>query len=399
MAIRSIRDVKDVQGKRVLVRVDFNVPMKGEHVLDDSRLRAALPTIQYLLGQKASIILVTHLGRPEGKIVAALSIDPIVKNVSELLGVDVQKMEIGTWEETREHLSKMRNGSVTMLENIRFSPDEEKNTGTLAKDLASLADLFVLDGFGVAHRASASVSGVPRHIPGCAGLLLEKEMAGLDHVLEAPEPPFAVVLGGIKMATKIPVMARLLPMVQSMLIGGGIANTYFKAAGYGIGGSVFDPDMLEKALEYCTKEQVTLPVDVVVGTKDGSSHTVVDIGMEPHTICATPDAILDIGPKTTALFEKKIKEARTIVWNGAMGYFECKPYGVGTASVARAIAERSLVGAYSVVGGGETIQSAEALGVAKDMSLVSTGGGAMLEYLSGKMLPGIEALRESCVEK
>ena len=271
----SITKAKNLSGKVVLVRVDFNVPIHRKKVLDDSRLVASLPTIQYLMEKGAKVVLMTHIGRPEGKIVASLKVDPVVERLSELLKRKVKKLETGNWKLSDakkvalvKEIGKLRPGQVAMMENMRFSKDEEKDTGTLSQELAALGDIFVLDGFAVAHRASASVSGIPKYIKGYAGKLLTTEIQGLSKVLNTPKTPFVAILGGAKMETKIPVMKNLVEKADAVLIGGGIVNTYLLAKGYRVGDSLVDKEFQVDAIKYCKRKNVIIPVDVVVGTKD-----------------------------------------------------------------------------------------------------------------------------------
>lgn len=401
MTIRGFKNLKNLENKRVLVRVDFNVPIKKGKVMDDSRLLASLPTIEYLIEKDAKVILVTHLGRPAGKVVASLKLDPIAVRFSTLLGKHVQKIDTGNWkmnDKKREALQKkiqqMRPGQVIMLDNVRFSPDEEKNSGTLAKELSELADIFVSDGFAVAHRASASVVGVAKYLPAYAGLLMEAEISGLEKIVKSYKKPFVGVVGGIKVATKAPLIQNILPKVDYLLVGGGLLNTCLHAKKYGVGGSVFDATCEKQALKCSKSKKIIMPIDVVVGTKDGKKFRLVSLGKKAHQVCGVNESIYDIGPETIGLFSKYIKKAQTLVWNGAVGYFEQPPYNIGTLSIARLIASRSKGKAFGVIGGGETIQAMEQVKMSEYVDLVSTGGGAMLEFLSGKKLPGIEILRK-----
>ena len=393
VSLPSIKKVKNLAGKVVLVRVDFNVPMEGKKVADDSRIQASLPTIQYLVEKKAKVIIATHLGRPDGKVVDSLKLDPVATRLSSLLKVKVKKMAEVTGPRVEVTLQKMQPGEVLMLENVRFSSDEKNETGELSKQLAEYADVFVLDGFAVAHRAAASVSGVPRHIPGYAGLLLEREVAGLDTLLHRPKAPFVVILGGAKMETKIPVLKNLLPRATCVLLGGGVINTYFKARGYGVGDSLLNAEYVSQALRYCRNRKAIVPLDVVVGRPDGRKSRIVKVGKKPHTLCEPGEGIFDIGPATIELYKSYIQKAKTLVWNGAMGYFEQQPYDTGTLAIARLVAAQSKGKAFGVVGGGETVQALEMVHMSDAVDLVSTGGGAMLEYLSGEKLPGIEVLK------
>jgi len=410
MSLKTLRQIRNLAGKRVLVRVDFNVPVKKGKVLEDSRLLASLSTITYLLEKKAKVILVTHRGRPEG-IDKNLSIKPVAQRLQEILNLkflgntntpqveifkqfSISNLEFSKYfEKINQTIHKMKNGQIIMLENIRFFADEKKDTNDFSKNLAGLGDMFVLDGFAVAHRDSGSVTGVATYLPSYAGLLLEKEIKGLTKVLQKPKSPFVVVLGGAKMETKIPVIKNLLPKCDYMLIGGGIVNTYLKAKGYKVGGSLVDKDFQKEVLKYCRSKKVIKPIDVVVGTFDGKKYGVVDINSK-FKISNSKLMIFDIGPKTIKLYATYIKQAQTLVWNGAMGLFEQKPYDVGTLSIARLVASRSKGQAYGVIGGGETLQSMDMVGMTQDIDLVSTGGGAMLEFLSGKVLPGIKVLQK-----
>lgn len=399
MGFRSIRNIRNLSGKRALARVDFNVPVKNGRVADDAKIQASLPTIEFLMKKKARVILVTHLGRPEGMSVKALRVDPVAKRLAGLLERPVKKLEVGNWklsgrrfDQLVQSVQKVAPGDVVMLENVRFSSEEQGNNGRFAERLASLADIFVLDGFAVAHRNDASVAGVARFLPSYAGFLLEREIIGLSRVLDNPASPFVLAIGGAKMETKVPVINALLPLADAVLVGGGIANTVLLARGYGVGGSLVDKKMLPHARIYAKKRKIIQPVDVIVGTRHGARVRRVEIGPSPHVICKKDEGIFDIGPATVRLFAARIKEAQTIVWNGAMGYFEVPAYEMGTFSLARSVASRSRGPAFGVVGGGETVQSLGAVGMADDVDLVSTGGGAMLEFLAGKKLPGIEAL-------
>ncbi len=395
MPLKSISKVKELKNKKVLVRVDMNVPVERGKVKDDTKIRESLDTIKYLSKEKAKVVLMTHLGRPGGKKDRKYKLGPVVKKLEELLGKKVQKLPRLTGEAVAKHINGLRGGHVAFLENTRFHPGEKGNKGELGKELAGLADMFVLDGFGVSHRTDASVVGAAQFIPSYAGLLLEKEIKGLEKVTKKPKAPFVAVIGGAKTETKIPVIENLLPKADTILIGGGILNTYLAALKYKIGDSLVDKDFKKEALAYCKKRKVILPVDIVVGTLDGKNVRVVDIKKKPHQICKKGEGIFDIGPESVRLFAKHIKKAKTLVWNGAMGYFEQKPYDMATLAVSRLIASRSKGQAYGVIGGGETIQAMELVNMLDDIDLVSTGGGAMLEFLSGKELPGIEALKKN----
>ncbi len=401
MALRSLKSIRNLNGKVVFVRVDYNVPIKKKRVLDDTRIRATLPTIQFLIKKKAKIILLTHIGRPNGKIVTSLNVDPLIERLSVLIKKKVKKLDTKNWKLSKKkkleiitEIKEMYSGQIAMMENLRFSPDEANNTGTLAKELAEIADVFVQDGFAVLHRESASVVGIPKYVSSCAGLLVLKEIKGLNRVLHHPKSPFVCILGGVKMETKIPLLKQMVVHADQILIGGGIVNTYLKATGYGIGSSIFDKGKEHIALTYGRKKKVILPVDVIVGTKDGKHYRRVRLAKKPHVICKKGEAIFDIGPETLRLYALYITQAKTLVWNGAMGYFEQKPYDIATLTIARLLAARSKGSAYGVIGGGETIQAMDLTGMTDDVDLVSTGGGAMLSYLAAEKLPGIIALEK-----
>jgi 3-phosphoglycerate kinase len=388
----SIRQAKNLKGKRILVRVDFNVPMKGQKVLDDSRLIFSLPTIKYLIEKKSKVILVSHLGRPEGTKMAKYSLKPVAKRLGKLLKIKILMFDDFRGSKVAEKINQMKGGQVAMLENIRFCPEEKNNKGTLGKDLADLADVFVLDGFAVAHRPDASVVGMNKYLPNYAGLLLEKEITALDKALKNPKHPFILILGGAKTETKIPVLNNLLPKADKILIGGAISNTYLYALGYEIGDSLYDKDMKKQILSLIKNKKIIIPVDLVVGNKNGKKCRVIKIKQPDRKICSKNEAVFDIGPETISIFADYIKSAKTLVWNGAMGYFEQKPYDKGTLSVARMVANKSKGSAFGIIGGGETIQAMEQIKMSGHVEHVSTGGGAMLEYLAGKKLPGIVAL-------
>jgi phosphoglycerate kinase len=392
--IRSLRSLKNLKAKRVLVRVDFNVPVSNGRVKDDARLRASLPTIQHLVRAKAKVILVTHLGRPEGKHVRAYELEPVAKRLSKLLDQPVRQLSGYSGQTVARAIEASYPGDVLMLQNIRFSPLEQGNKGALAKELAELADLFVLDGFAVAHRADASVSGIPAFLPSYAGLLLEQEIKGLTKLMKTPKHPFVALVGGAKMETKIPVLDALMKKADVLLVGGGIVNTMFAAMGYGVGDSIVDASLLKEALRYAKHRKVIVPRDVVIGRRHSAKARVVAVGKTPQQLCKKGEAIFDIGPETIRLFASHVKRAKMIVWNGAMGYFEQKPFDTGTLSVARMVASRSKGAAFGVIGGGETVQAMELSGMGEWVDLVSTGGGAMLEFLAGETLPGIAALQK-----
>lgn len=392
MAMKSISDITGLKGKRVLVRADFNVKIEDGKIKDDTKLRAMIPTIEYLQKQNAIIILLTHIGRPDGKKVSALSTKPVAEALWKLLGHEVKYVNDLVGKDTRIAIDNAQPGDVLLLENMRFSPDEQKNTGTFAMDLAGLGDIFVQDCFAVAHRANASISGIPSHLTSYSGLLLEKEIEGLSIVTEKPKSPFCVVLGGAKIETKIPVLENLLPKADTVLLGGGLVNTCLAAMGYGIGDSLVDKNFIEEAKQYCDNKKVIMPIDLVVGEPSGRQFRTIKVQDSAHSICASGEGIFDIGPATVQMYAEHIKKAQTLVWNGAMGYFEQKPYHTGTYSIARLVATRSKGPAFGVIGGGETLQAMDDIGMNEYVDLISTGGGAMLEFLAGKELPGIVAI-------
>jgi len=387
---KTIRDISWA-GKRALVRCDFNVPLdENRNITDDRRIRAALPTIKYLLEHGAAVILCSHLGRPKGKVVEELRLDPVAARLEELLGVPVKKLDDCIGPEVEKAVKEMRPGDVILLENLRFHPEERKNDPEFAKKLASLADVYVNDAFGTAHRAHASTAGVAAYLPAVAGFLLEKEIAFLGGELENPKRPFVAILGGAKISDKIGVIENLLSKADTLLIGGGMANTFLKAKGYEMGDSLVEESSLSLAEGLMKKagDKLVLPVDVVVAdafSAEANKKVVPADGVEPGW------RVLDIGPKTVELFASKIKGAGTVVWNGPMGVFELDPFAEGTFAIARVLAES---GATTIIGGGDSAAAVEKAGLADKMTHISTGGGASLEFLEGKELPGIAALND-----
>ncbi|MDQ3781268.1 MAG: phosphoglycerate kinase [Chloroflexota bacterium] len=392
MEPRSIEHV-DVHGKRVFVRIDANVPLDGDRITDDTRLRAALPTIQLLLDGGARVVLASHLGRPKGKPTPEYRMAPIAAALSQLAGRQIPALYEITGDAVEQRVASLAPGSALMLENLRFDPGEEANDADLAEQLSRLADLYVNDAFGAAHRAHASTVGVPTLLPAYAGLLLRKEVASLSTLLASPERPFVAIVGGAKVSDKLTVIGGLLQRVDTLLIGGGMANTFLLADSYEIGNSLAEPGQVEEArrlMQAATERGVAavLPSDAVIArTLDDPSGTIVSIDAVPPTM-----AIYDIGPETIARFGDEIGEARTIFWNGPMGVFERAAFSTGTRGIALAVAKSD---GYSVVGGGDSVAAVEQMGVASAIDHISTGGGASLEFLEGETLPGIAAIPEA----
>lgn len=382
----------EVSGKRVFVRVDFNVPVDSDqNITDDRRIVAALPTVNRLIERGAKVILASHFGRPKGKRVESMSLRPVAVRLSELLGKPVKMLDDCVGPEVQQAIASMDNGDVVLLENLRFHSEEEANDPEFAKKLASLADAYVNDAFGTAHRAHASTEGMTRHLPSAAGFLVQKEIEVMGKALQNPERPFLAILGGAKVSTKIDVITNLLDKVDTLIIGGAMTYTFFKARGYEVGRSLLEIDKLDTAkdIERLAEEKgvkLLLPVDNVIADA---------FSADANTRVVTPGNIpedwegLDIGPKTIELFVQEIKKAGTIIWNGPVGAFEMAPFAEGTRAIASAIAESDAV---TIVGGGDSAAAVEQMGFADKMTHVSTGGGASLEFLEGKELPGIAAL-------
>jgi 3-phosphoglycerate kinase len=389
---RSVRDL-DLQGKRVLVRVDFNVPVKDGQVTDDTRIQRALPTIRYILSEGGRPILISHLGRPKGEPDPKYAMDPVAKRLEELLGEPVIKLDAAVGPEVEEALDSWDERGVVLLENSRFYPGETKNDPEFADQLAALADLYVDDAFGAAHRAHATTVGVAERLPAAAGLLLEEEIDYLDGVLRDPERPFVAILGGAKVSDKLGVIESLLEVADTLLIGGAMCFTFFKARGYEVGNSLVEDDYLEEAKRLMDQagDKLVLPVDVVVADRIEEDAEGETVGVDE----IPPDKMgLDIGPRTVELFEEHISGAKTIFWNGPMGVFEIDAFARGTEGVARAVAAASAEGATTVIGGGDSVAAVRKLGLEDRMSHISTGGGASLEYVEGKELPGVGVLPE-----
>ena len=389
----------DLEGKRVLVRADFNVPLDDQgNITDDTRIRAALPTIQDLTGKGAKVILTSHFGRPKAQVVDSMRLTPVAKRLGELLGQDVIKCDDCIGDDVAAAVNGMSNGQVALLENVRFYAGEEANDPEFAKALAANADLYVNDAFGTAHRAHASTEGVTKYLsPSVAGYLIEKELQYLQAAIENPQRPLAAIIGGSKVSSKIGVIETLLDKVDKLLIGGGMIFTFYKARGLSVGGSLVEEDKLElaKALEAKAKEKgvdLLLPTDVVVADKfapDANDKTV--------SVDAIPDGWmgLDIGPDSIQVFQDALKQCKSVIWNGPMGVFEFDKFAAGTEAIAHTLAELTPQGVTTIIGGGDSVAAVEKVGVAEQMSHISTGGGASLELLEGKELPGIAALDEA----
>ncbi|MBT2693572.1 phosphoglycerate kinase [Bacillus sp. ISL-55] len=390
---KTVKDV-DVKGKRVFCRVDFNVPMKNGQVTDETRIRAALPTIQYLVDQGAKVLLASHLGRPKGQAVEELRLTPVAKRLSELLGKDVKKTDEAYGESVKSEIDSMNEGDVLLLENVRFYPGEEKNDPELAKAFAELADVYVNDAFGAAHRAHASTEGIAKYIPAVSGFLMEKELDVLGKALSNPERPFTAIIGGAKVKDKIGVIDNLLEQVDNLIIGGGLAYTFVKAQGHEVGKSLLEEDKIDLAKSFMEKAKAKgvnfyMPVDAIVADDFSADANTKVVGIEE--IPADWEA-LDIGPKTAETYRDVIQKSKLVIWNGPMGVFEIDKFAQGTKAVAQALADAN--DTYSVIGGGDSAAAVEKFGLAEKMSHISTGGGASLEFMEGKQLPGVVALND-----
>ncbi|WP_139994009.1 phosphoglycerate kinase [Paenibacillus paridis] len=390
---KSVRDVAELAGKRVFVRVDFNVPLEDGKITDDKRIRETLPTINFLIEKGAKVILASHLGRPNGQVVEELRHTASAARLSELLGKQVTKADEAIGEAVEAQVAALNNGDVLLLENVRFYEGEEKNDPELAKAFAKLADLFVNDAFGAAHRAHASTEGIAHILPAVSGLLMERELEVLGKALNNPERPFTAIVGGSKVKDKIAVIDKMLEIADNVIIGGGLSYTFFKAQGHEIGKSLVDNSKLDLALEFIEKakklgKNFLIPVDIVV-TDDFSADANTQI-VDVDSIPADWEGI-DIGPKTRELYADVIKNSKLVVWNGPMGVFEIEPFSHGTLAVANACAETT---GYTVIGGGDSAAAAEKFHLADKMDFISTGGGASLEFMEGKVLPGVVALND-----
>ena len=394
--MKSKKTMKDMQleGKRVFCRVDFNVPMEEGAVTDDTRIRAAIPTINYLVDHGAKVILASHLGRPNGEVNEELRLTEAGEKLAELIGKPVNKLDESIGEEVVSAISAMKNGDITLLENVRFHAGEEKNAPELAKEFSELADLFVNDAFGAAHRAHASTAGIAEYIPAVSGLLIEKELDVLGKALSKPDRPFTAIIGGAKVKDKIGVIDHLLDIVDNLIIGGGLAYTFMKAQGHEIGKSLLEEDKMDLALSFIKKAKengvkLYLPIDVVVA--DDFSATANTKVVELNAMPKDWEG-LDIGPKTAELYADVIENSKLVIWNGPMGVFELEPFEGGTKRVAEAMAKTK---GYTVIGGGDSAAAVEKFNVAAEMDHISTGGGASLEFMEGKELPGVTALDDN----
>ena len=392
LAKKSIQDV-ELQGKRVFVRVDFNVPMEDGQITDDTRIRAAIPTIQALVDQGAKVILASHLGRPKGEVNEDMRLTAAGERLAELMNKSVNKLDESIGEVVEKAIAEMNEGDIVLLENVRFHKGEEKNDEALAQAFANLADVYVNDAFGAAHRAHASTEGIAKFIPAVSGFLMQKELDVLGKALSAPEKPFTAIIGGSKVKDKIGVIENLLNQVDHLLIGGGLSFTFVKALGYEIGNSLLEEDKIELAKSFIEKAkekgvELYLPIDAVVAnefSKDADTK-IVDIDAIPEGWMG-----LDIGPKTVEKYAQVIQDSKLIIWNGPMGVFEMEKFANGTQSVANAMAETA---GYTIIGGGDSAAAVEKFNVADKMDHISTGGGASLELMEGKELPGIVALND-----
>ncbi|MGE8003588.1 phosphoglycerate kinase [Lysinibacillus sp. NPDC093216] len=389
---KTMKDI-DVKGKRVFVRVDFNVPMADGAITDETRIRAAIPTIEYLVEQGAKVILASHLGRPKGEVKEDMRLTAVGVRLAELMGKPVTKLDESIGQEVEEAVANMQNGDIILLENVRFHAGEEKNDPALAEQFAKLADVYVNDAFGAAHRAHASTEGFAKYVPAVSGFLMQKELDVLGKALSNPERPFTAIIGGAKVKDKIGVIESLLEKVDHLIIGGGLSFTFIKAQGYDIGKSLLEEDKIDLAKSFIEKAkakgvQLHMPIDAVVASefsKDAETQ-IVDVDAIPADWMG-----LDIGPKTAANYAEVIKNSKLIIWNGPMGVFEMDKFANGTKTVADAMA---ITTGYTVIGGGDSAAAVEKFEVADKMDHISTGGGASLELMEGKELPGIVALND-----
>jgi len=388
--MKFLRDF-NLKDKKVLVRVDFNVPLGDDLEVDSSedwRIEATLPSIKYLLDQGAKIILLTHLGRPNGQVVENLRLDPVAKRLEELLDRKIIKLDNCCGQEVEDRVSQIKAGEIILLENLRFYPEEKNNDNKFAKQLASYGEIYVNDAFGVAHRAHASLVGIPKYLPSCAGLLLEKEMTVLSNVLDKPKRPLTAIIGGVKISTKIKVIKRFLKEADDVLLGGALANTVLAAKGIAVGRSLIEEGMVEETQKLeLTDIKLHLPVDAIASADPSGKR---DSRIAPISNTNEKEMILDIGPDTNELFKLIISQSKTIIWNGPMGLIEVDKFVQGSKKIAQAVADND---GYSVVGGGDSIVLIEKMGLFDKIDHISTGGGSMLQFLAGDKLPGIEALK------
>ncbi|MFP4661293.1 MAG: phosphoglycerate kinase [Halanaerobiales bacterium] len=393
MVKKTLKDV-DFKGKNTLVRVDFNVPLENGNITDDNRIQAALPTINYLIEEGARVILMSHLGRPKGKVVEELRLDPVAERLADLIGKEVSKVDDCIGDEVQEAVDNLKDGDVLVLENTRFYEGEKKNDPEFAKKLASVADVFVSDAFGAAHRAHASTVGVTEHLPSIAGFLMQRELNALGEVMENPEHPFVAIMGGAKVSDKIDVIRNLMGKVDYLLVGGGIANTFIRAKGYETGNSLVEEDKLDVAKDILKEAEekgvnLVLPIDVVVADdfSNDANHKVVSIDEIPEDW----ESLDSGGTKTIEKYSDIIKSAKTVIWNGPLGVFEMDTFAKGTNAIAEALAESD---AKTIIGGGDSAAAIKKAGLEEKMTHISTGGGASLMFFEGKPLPGVEALDE-----
>lgn len=391
---KTVKDI-NVKGKKVIVRCDFNVPLKDGSITDDTRITAALPTIKYLIEQDAAVILMSHLGRPEGEANMKYTLKPVADRLSELLGMDVifAQSDVVVDEDVKAKAASLEGGKVMLLENVRFRKEETKNGAEFAKELASLAEIFVNDAFGTAHRAHSSTAGVADYLPAVSGFLIEKEIKFLGNAVENPKRPFVAIMGGAKVGDKISVIENLLNKVDTLIIGGGMAYTFYKAMGLEIGTSILDAESIGLAAELLNKAEakgvkMLIPVDVVCAKEFKNETEMLTCSREdmPSDMMG-----MDIGPETVALYKEEIAKAETVVWNGPMGVFEMENFAKGTFEIAKALSESK---AITVIGGGDSAAAVEQFGLADKMTHISTGGGASLEFLEGKELPGVAVLED-----
>jgi phosphoglycerate kinase len=390
---KSVKDI-DLKGKRVFCRVDFNVPMQDGQITDETRIVAALPTIQYLQEQGAKVILASHLGRPKGTVVEELRLTPVAKRLSEKLGQEVKKADEAYGDSVKALVSEMNEGDVLLLENVRFYPGEEKNDSELAKQFAELADIYVNDAFGAAHRAHASTEGIAHYLPAVSGFLMDKELETIGKALSNPERPFTAIIGGAKVKDKIGVIDHLLDIVDNLIIGGGLAYTFIKAQGHEVGKSLLEEDKIELAKSFMEKAKAKgvnfyMPIDAVIADQFADDANTKNVSIEE--IPADWEA-LDIGPKTAELYSDVIRNSKLVIWNGPMGVFEFDLFANGTKAVAQSLADSK--DTYSIIGGGDSAAAVEKFHLADQMSHISTGGGASLEFMEGKELPGVTALND-----